>query len=64
MRNRNFSAIIIGASIIVALAIFGLSQRYSLTAGHELDGLYKVDKLTGQVWFVRGGEEFRVQTRH
>ena len=45
--------------ITLVTAIFvGLTQRYSIVAaGKEFPFAYKLDKLTGKVWFVRTDKE-------
>ena len=40
---------------ILAIIFLGLTQRYAITASTtELPFGYKIDKLTGKVWFLKG----------
>ncbi|MCK5305721.1 MAG: hypothetical protein KAJ66_01140 [Candidatus Omnitrophica bacterium] len=42
------------ATIIIIIFV-GLTQRYSIVvAGGNLPVAYKLDKITGKVWFVNG----------
>ena len=41
---------------IIIIIFVSLTQRYSVVvAGGSLPVAYKIDKLTGKVWFVKGG---------
>ena len=50
------SIIVLWVATILSIVFLSLTQRYEIisTATRDLPVGYKIDKLTGKVWFLRG----------
>jgi hypothetical protein len=60
MNERILNGIKWALLIILAVLAFNLTDRYMIVAGGT-GAAYKIDKLTGQTWFVAGKQEMVVK---
>jgi hypothetical protein len=61
MKEWTFDIIKWGLIVLIAALAFNFTNRYLIVGASP--GAYKIDKLTGQTWFVAGSKEVVVKSK-